>query len=195
MSTMIKDGTGRGFLAKVNSSGQLIAQVESQSLQHHVSREHGKAFQVIGDFASVNNSTHTILHLNNTNSTEIMVVSYIRIQTAGLSGGTALPDTATRFELGFGRTISSGGTTVTPVVMNRTVGKTSGVTCTDNNPTMTGTFTEFDRWYVEGDGKMLSFNKEGSLILGKDDTLEIRIVSDHTSGTAYARVTFFLMDA
>ena len=40
---------------------------------------------------------------------------------------------------------------------------------------------------------MMTFNKQGSVIVGQNDTLEIRVVSDHTAGTAYARVTFMMI--
>lgn len=194
MPEMIRDGGGRGYLAKVTGENQLKTVAESHSLQHHISRTSGEAYQVMGDFASINNSTYTILHLRNTNAIKKVCISYMRIQAVGLTGGSSLPDSGTYFQIGYGRTYSSGGTEVTPVVMNQTSGIASGVTSYDNNPTLAGTFTEFDRWYVEGNGKMMTFNKEGSVILGQNDTLEIRIVSDHTAGTAYARVTFFLLD-
>ena len=60
---------------------------------------------------------------------------------------------------------------------------------------MAGTFVELDRYYIQSEADAVVYNKEGSIVLGKDDTLEIRIVSDNTSGTAYARVSFYFESA
>ena len=195
MGEQIRDGGGKGFLVKVTGENQLKTTAEVHSIQHHVSRVNGETYQVIGDFASIVGSTYSILHLKNTNSIKKMCVSYIRVQAVGITGST-VPDPDSYFQIGFGTTYSSGGTATIPVVLNRTSGKASGVTAYGNNPTVSGTFTEFDRWYLEGDGKMMVFNKEGSLFLGQNDTMEIRFVSDSntSAGTAYARVTFFLLD-
>lgn len=193
MALRIEDGGGTGRQVQVTDEFQLKVVSENHELQHHESLTNGEAYQVIGDFAAVNNSTHAVLHLKNDDTTKLLVVSFIRVQLLNVSGGTALPDPGNRFEIGFGRTVSSGGTAVTPVNMNTTSGNTASVTATDNNPTMAGTFTEFDRWYPDSGESMMTFNKQGSLILGQDDTLEVRVVSDHTAGTAYARVTFMMI--
>jgi len=197
MSETIRDGGGRGYHAKVTGANQLKTVSESHTLQHHVSRNTGEAYQIIGDFASVSGAgPFTVLHIKNGNNIKKVCVSYIRVEAVGITASTLLPDPDSYFSIGFGRTYASGGTAVTPVVMNRDSGKSSTVTCYDNNPTLAGTFEEFDRWYPDGNGKMMSFNKEGSVILGQNDTLEIRYHSDAaaSAGTVYARVTFFLLD-
>ena len=193
MALQIEDGGGTGRLVKVDDEGQLKVVSESQSLQHHVSKNEGNAYQVIGDFTAINNSTHTILHLKNTDTTKQLVITYMRMQVLDQAGGTAFPAAASRFELGFGRTYSSGGTAVTPVNVNATSGNVASVTAYDNNPTMAGSFTEIDRYYPTAEGDAVTYNKEGSIILGLNDTFEIRIVSDHTSGVAYARITFLML--
>jgi len=193
MALTIEDGGGSGKLAKVDDEGQMLVVAESQELQHHVARVEQNAYQVIGDFASVNNSTHTILHIKNNDTTKNLAVTFVRLQFLDQAGGTALPAAATRFELGFGRTFSSGGTAVTPVNTTAFSSKVASVTCYDNNPTMAGTFTELDRYYVKDEGDSIVYNKQGSIILGLNDTFEVRIVSDHTSGLAYARVTFIMI--
>jgi hypothetical protein len=192
MGFSITDGTGKGYEAKVGSDNRAHVEAKSQSLQHVISKEEGQSYQVIGDFASINNSTHTILHIKNTSSTRYLVVTYIRLQTIDLAGGTAPPDSGTYWEIGTGRTVSSGGSAVTPVNMNIASGNSADATCTDNNPTMSGTFTQIDKVYPESEADLITYNKEGALILGKDDTIEIRIASDNTSGEAIARVSFIM---
>ena len=194
MGLMIDDGVGQGYSAKVTKRNQLATYTESASIQHYISANQGQAYQVIGDFATVNNSTHTVLHVKNSDSDRVMVVTYIRVNLLDFAGGTSVPNVATYFDIGFGRTVSSGGTAVTPVNMNRDSGNTASVTATDNNPTMAGTFTEIDRHYVQAEGQEWAYNKEGTVILGLNDTIEIRVTSDHTSGVAYARMSFIMLD-
>lgn len=194
MGIQILDGQGGSNVAGVTSEGLLRVQAQTNAIQFHHSREHGSAYQVQGDFASVNNSTHAVLHLKNTSSSKLVVVTYIRCQFLDYAGGTALPNVATYWDFGLNRTVSSGGTAVTPVNMNATSGNASSVTATDNNPTMGGTFLEFDRYYPSSEADQLTYNKEGTLILGQNDTFEIRITSDHTSGVAQARVSFIEYD-
>jgi hypothetical protein len=78
--------------------------------------------------------------------------------------------------------------------MNASSGNSAAVTATDNNPTMAGTFLEFDRYYPASEADQLTYNKEGALVLGQNDTFEIRITSDHTSGVAQARISFIEYD-
>jgi hypothetical protein len=194
MSIKILDGSGSGNTAGVTGEGLLRVQAQTNALQFHHSREHGSSYQVQGDFASVNNSTHSVLHLKNDSATKLVVVTYIRCQFLDYAGGTALPNVATYWDFGLNRTVSSGGTAVTPVNMNANSGNAASITATDNNPTMAGTFAEFDRYYPTSEGDLLAFNEDGALILGQNDTLEIRITSDHTSGVAQARISFIEYD-
>ena len=194
MAFRIEDGKGRGYISEVNKDLQLQVESKNDHIQHFTSIKKGQAYQVIGDDTTVTNATQTILHLTNDSSTHYMVVTYIRCSAMDLAGGTAIPNASTRFELGFGRSYSSGGTEVTPVNMNKTSGNVAEATAYDNSPTLSGTFVEADRFYPSSDGEEQTYNKEGSIILGKNDTFEIRLVTDHTSGTAYARVTFIMVE-
>ena len=87
MSLHIEDGGGSGQLVKVSSEGRLNTVSVNQELQHYTSISDGNSYQVIGDFASLNNSTFPILHIQNTDTTRNMVVSFIRMQIIGAAGG------------------------------------------------------------------------------------------------------------
>jgi hypothetical protein len=76
--------------------------------------------------------------------------------------------------------------------MNQSSGKSAPVTSMDNNPTMTGTFTEVDRWYPETQGLENTYYKDGSIVMGVGESIEIRVTSDHTTGLAYARMSFIM---
>jgi len=192
MTILIGDGEGGGHTAGVTEENQLKTLAVTHSIQHHNSRREGNAYQVIGDFAAVNNSTHTILHVINNSSTLDMVVTYLRLNVVDLTGGTALPSSSTFFQVGFGDTVSAGGTIVTPVNMNQSSGKSAPVTATDNNPTMAGTFTEIDRWYPDVEGNENTYYKDGSIVMGVGESIDIRVTSDHTTGLAYARLSFIM---
>lgn len=181
-----------GTTARVNDEGNLNTRAITHSLQHHHSRNDGQVYQVIGD-ATVTAGTNTVLHITNDSDTKWLIGTFIRMQSVDLAGGTAPPSANTYFQMGFGTTWSSGGIEVFPTNMNRTSGNEPSITAYDGLPTVTGTFTEIDRYYPDSDADQVTFNKAGSLILGKNDTLEIRLVTDNTSGTAYARVTFVML--
>lgn len=181
-------GPDRG--AAVTFDHQVRTRAEIHSLQFHASFMHNGAYQVIGDFNALNNSTHTLLHIKN-NSSDPIALTFARMQIINAAGGAF--DDATFFQLGFGTEVASGGTAVTPVQLNRQSNTPLSITATDNNPTMTGTFIEIDRWYPEGNGKEQIYRKLGSIILADNDTMEIRVTTDHTSGLGYAR--FSLVNA
>lgn len=185
---MIESGTGGTNLAGVTDENQLLTQSETHELQHHISIKKGQVYQVIGTHTLSVSGTLPILHIKNTDSIRNLLVSYTRVQFVG--DGTI--DEDTYFQLGFGRIYSGGGTITTPVNMNTKSGNVADVVCYGDNPTLTGTFAEIDRWHP--DKSMMTFNKHGSLILGLSDTLEWRLVTDQSSGVAYSRVTMMMSE-
>jgi len=194
MGLNIEDGTGKGYQVKINNENRMEVLSVSQELQHHISRDEQQVYQVVGELTDAINGTNTVLHIKNNSPTLHGVVSYIRLQTPGASGdGSWLPDKGTYFQIGKDTSYSSNGTAVTPVNMNFISGNIADLTVYKDNPVVTGSFSEFDRWYPNYD--MIEFNKHGSLILGLDDTMEIRLVTDRPAiDIAYCRVTIMLMD-
>jgi len=189
MGLILEDGLGSGRSVGVTSENQLNTVSESHELQHHVSLKNERAFQVISVDTGITAKTQTILHIKNDDSTRLLIVSFIRMQA--ITNTASKPVVGEYFEMGFGRTVSSGGTAATPVNMNASSGNTASVTATGIDPTMAGTFTAIDRWYNEGNG-MIVYNKQGSLILGLNDTFEVRLLSAGT-GEAYCRMTFMMI--
>jgi hypothetical protein len=193
MSLFIEDGKGTGSKMGVNVDNQGLVQAEVHELNHYVSLNDGQVYQTVGEITTVAAATETVLHMACDSSSKLFVISFIRMQVSGVANGTALPAVQTYFELGFGRTYASDGVAQVPVNMNRTSGNVAALTCYDETPTMAGTFTQFDKWYPEGGG-MLTYSKQGSIILGLNDTMEIRLVTDHTAGNALVRVTGMFVD-
>jgi len=187
----IEDGRGRGNLVGIDSENRIAATATMASLQHYESHTHGQTYQALGSM-TVASGTNNILYLENENADLEFAISYMRIQAVDLTGGTTLPSANTYFQIGFDNTYTSGGDGVTPINMNRGSANVADISAYTNNPTLGGDFIEVDRWYVKAEGDMMTFNKEASLILPKNKSLTIRLITDH-SGTAYARATFFYL--
>jgi hypothetical protein len=192
MGLQIQDGAGNSYNVKVTKELQLTTQAETHELQHHISRHEKRVYQVVGRVTGVSAGVNTILHIRNTSSTLHAVVSYMRIQAMSLTGGISVPASASYFQIGKNTIYSSGGVEVTPSNMNFTSGNIPDLKVYKESPTLTGTFTEFDAWY--NNDSMMVFNKHGSLIMGRNDSMEIRFVTDHTNGLVYARVTLMMLD-
>jgi len=182
-----------GTIAGVTNAGQLRAVSETHSLPFHISYTQAGVYQFVAD-ATVINGTATVWHIKNTDTTKLLVIAEINAQVVDAAGGTAIPSANTYFEIGFNRTYSSGGTALTLVNQNRTVGKVASIDLYDNAPTLAGTFLQTQKWFPSAEAERYTFEERDSLILGLNDTLEMRIVSDHTSGTALSHCTLMLID-
>ena len=191
MAEQIKDGQGQGFLAGVNSNNQLRVYSESASLQHVISHRDGHAYQVWG-VANLASGTVVPIHIKNDNADRDLIATYIRWQVIDPSGGTALPNASNYMTIGFDRTYVSGGAVATPINMNIQSGHIPQVTVYQGTPTLDGTLAVFDRWYPKAEADMHTWNKEGTVILAKNKTLELAYVGDHDTGIVFARVSFLM---
>jgi hypothetical protein len=184
----ITDGTGGGFAAAVDEFHQLKVLAVTSTAQHEAS-ERGYAYQVIGETATLTSATVPILHILNTSSTDELVFTYIRMTTA--DGNATIPAIAQYFGIGFGRTYGSGGTATVPVNMNAGSGNVAPATCYGNTPTLAGTNVEFEKLYNKAEGELYVFNKEGSIILPPNKTIEFYYVGTSTAGQAICRASFY----
>ncbi len=187
----IESGTGNGRYAGVSSGNRLEVNSVTIPLQHEASKTRNKAFQVWGE-ATLVAGTVTPLHITNASTTDTCTITYIRLQTIDPAGGTALPSAVNYYQIGTGQTRSSGGTAKTPI--NMAVGSTvqSGVTAYAANPTMANTLNVFDKEYVKAEAELSRYSKEGALVLLPGEAMTVQFVGNHTSGTVYSRVSFFM---
>lgn len=188
MAVEIKNNAD-GTTAKVSGDNQLFVVSENHELQHHVAWKKEDVYQVISTDTGITAKDQTILHIKNTSSTKNLVISFIRF--TDMSSITTYA-AGNYFAMGLDDTVSSGGTTVTPVNTNAQSGRVAEATCTGVDPTMGGTFVEIDRAYTVA-GDQLTYNKQGSIVLGLNDTFSIKFVSTGT-GQATARVTFMMIE-
>ena len=190
-NTIVNGADGCAYKAKVDSDHRLRTYAKSASIQHVVSEHKQEVYQLIGT-ATLSSGTVTVLHIKNNSSDKNIVVTYLRHQVVGASGGTSFPNTSNYFSVGLTRTYSSGGDIATPVNVFSGSGNTAQITAYQNGPTLAGTSQEIDRWYTKADGDMNTFNKEGALIIPSNQTMEVSYVGDRTGGTIYARISFIM---
>lgn len=192
---IIKDGNS-SRTANVTEDGHLEVDSISRSIQNFHSGHFGRAFQVEGTHAITEAGTHIPIHIVNNDSRRDMHITYIRWQLIGLSGGASLATVGNYLRPGFGdiNRVASGGSTTVPITMNPSKSKTAAVTATQGNPTLTGSPTYFDTWYPKTLGEMYTWNKEGSVILGQNRSIELALTTDHTSGLIWTRISFIMVD-
>ncbi|RLF67100.1 MAG: hypothetical protein DRN30_00715 [Thermoplasmata archaeon] len=181
----IQDGAGKGYEVQVNSENQLKTSTVSESRQHHVSKEHQKAFQVSTNL-SVTISKQNLLLITN-DSSESLVVTYIRLMTVSAD---ATNENA-YFTLEGGGDYVSGGNSITPINMNIGQSREAVAIAYDGDTAIVvdSNFVEFDRNYTAN--SMQSYNKDGSLILPRGASLLITHTGSSTDGTVYARASFY----
>lgn len=193
MSDTIKDGKGRGYLAGVDINNRLLTTSRTSQIQHSISHNEKQAYQVIG-LASLASGSVVGLHIKNSSAVRDLVITYIRHQIISSGGGGTFPDINNYFKISLGREYDSGGAEAIPVNLYRGSGNNAEVVVYQNNPTLVNTAHEIDRWYTKEDGDMNLFEKEGSVIVAPNNTLELSYVGDQTSGSLYTRLSFLMVD-
>lgn len=139
--TVIKDGTGTGFLARVNEENRLSVVAVSVTEIANESIEDGTAFEVFGTTTITAATEKTVLVVINNSDTLLRVHSII---TSVQNEATKI--TTIKKYIGT-KTFTSGGTTVTPVNLNTMSLNLLDVTAVANNPTLGGTDSQIEEIY------------------------------------------------
>lgn len=187
----IESGTGNGKVAGVDNENRLRVAAVNLPRGHFISKVNQKAYHLIGE-ATAANGTVNVLHMRNQTADQTYVINFIRISQVDLAGGTALPNASNYFRVVGGLTYSSGGSSTAAV--NGYVGSVTGDGSThyESNPTLTGTADVFDKHYLKDDGEEWTYTKQGELIIPPGGALTIQFVGDHTSGSLYSRVEYYV---
>ncbi len=188
---IIEDGMGTGKKAHVNNENRLVVASKSESLQHMVSQEFQQAYQCIGT-TSLTSGTVTMIHIKNISSNKNMIFTYVRHQVVEASGGTSFPNRSNYFKISLGRTYVSGGTLHDCSNLYGGSLNVAEVEAYKDGITLAGTEKEIDRWYTKAVGDMNTFNKEGSVIIPPNETIEFSYVGDRTAGFIYARASYIM---
>lgn len=195
MGIQIEDGTGGGQLAGVTANKLRVLSVNVPFTLHQtLDPHHLNVYNVIGTVTPASGTVVSLFIQNN--SSLYLCIDRIMVQAVAISGGSAVPNTGAYMKIGFGRTYSAGGVSITPVNLNRSSGNSASATAYQN-PTLAGTSTEIYRWYIEAANSKFDIVPQGgdSIILGNTNTIEISYVSDNTAGTILTFATFFFTDA
>lgn len=193
MGIQLEDGKGTGILQAVNDEGLARTLTVAGTLSCHASNDDGDTFTVFGT-ATVASGTVVALFIQNNDPSLLFLLDHLTVQGVSLTGGVALPSANSFFSLGYNRTTTSGGTTLTPVCINRTSVSVANVTALGGNPNMTGTFLEGQRWYIQANGVAfdLAISRDDDIILGRTNTLELRYQSDNSTGLVLANMKFIV---
>jgi hypothetical protein len=185
-----------GTIAGVTDEHQLEVRSENHELQHHISWVDENVYQAIYNDTGITAASQTVLHVKNTSSTKRLVISFVRL--LDMSSITTYA-AGNYFTMGFNEVYASAGDVVTPVNTNVSSGKVAEATVY-GDPTMadTGVFTQIDRVYTKA-GDQVVYNKQGSIILGLNDTFSIKFVSTGTgvcfNGNGHRRCARYVYDA
>ena len=184
----VEDGTGAGYLTRVKKNNRLTVEASGRSGQAITSLETGLSFQASAEQA-IGTTDVPILYLENNSNTHHMVITYVRI----MSAGAAALSTAAYFTVKLGDSYTSGGANVTPTNVNQISGNVAAAVCKDGSSSLTvAGGTEIDKNYSVN--KMESYNKEGSIVLGSGDSISIWHKGSTVAGNAYGRISFYYVD-
>lgn len=194
--TVLKDGTGKGYLVKVDDENFLHVSARTYVLMVHMSASEQLAFSSVGTTQIAAGAEKTILVLiNNITSTKIISVKSIIQSIQGETGKPAL----IKGYVGK-KTYTSGGTAITPTNLYAGSNNVMDVSVyQDNNPSnlvLGGTDVEFGRIYMEITGTT-EFLFDGALILPPGGSVRIAATGHATAaGTNYATeiVQYFELD-
>lgn len=180
----IQDGKGKGYEAGVTKEGHILTDSVQSPRQHHVSSHHSKSYQV-SHAASIAATTTGILLLQNDSDNDL-VITYMRLNSVG-----AIAETSTHYwAISGGGEYASGGTTLTASNMKIGANIPADATAYGGQGILDdGNYVEFDRNYQVN--SMQSYNKEGSLIVPRGQSILISYVSPTAQGVAYARAAFY----
>ena len=76
----IKDGTGNGYLARVNSFNRLDVSASSSPRVYYESRDRGAAFGITTPQLTVTTTGGKILYIKNNSSTQNMAIADVRVE-------------------------------------------------------------------------------------------------------------------
>jgi len=183
MGFRVEDGKGRGYYASVDHDNRL--EVASITLPLAADRSHeGLSFSLVGEHTLQASATEeSVMYFRNGNSDKHM---HLFSSTMCVEASNAL--TIRKY---FESTYTSGGTSKTPVQLNRGSAKESGIVVYDNssNNLVLGTTSQVKFFTARfGTTGTFQFGLSDAVILGPGDT--IRITAEGTSGAKVSATMF-----
>ena len=164
--TVIKDGTGTGYLARVNLDNLLESHAIITEEYVDESISHGGAYRILGTTTITAATEKTVLIIIN-ETDKLLAIE--RIQTS-IQGESGKPVTI-RIYIG-SATVTAGGSVLTPINVNVTSVNVLDVTATQNNPTIGGTDEKILEIFMEN----TSVDRElinGGIALGRNNSIRV----------------------
>ena len=173
MGTVIRDGTGKGYSAQVNSDNQLVVSAITRTIEHYFNQTKGEAYNVA--FAvNPDGAGDVIFYLKNNDDSDL-IIEGLTYQSSGAE--------EIYFKLGdTGTATATSGATMTPVNLNTGSGKTADVTClsniADGAVDITGLSggSTFDQIYIIAAADHKWYNFEQDIVLKKNGVFTIYCV-------------------
>jgi len=181
MGLQIEDGTGLGYMAKVNDENKLETNAVSEPSFLYHNHEEGNAY--VWNFPSYDaGAGDTVMFIRN-DSNDPLHIHHIYLYTDNASLVTV-------------HTISDGevpaGTAVTGVNINRMSGNVALATAKQNETGNVGQGTILQTEYAESDTPLTLLKEDGyEIILGKNDCIAIDLVTASTAVTFGHIVGYF----
>ena len=175
---MIKDGTGSGELAGVNSYNRLDVSSAASSRMYYESRDRQSAFGISTPYLTITTTGGRILYVKNTSSTKNMVLTDLRVNW---NGGTTNHNLALFGQIWFASSAPTANNTSSSAGnLNRSSNNTFDLTV--------------EYWDEVGDGMTISggasalntimkqgsklFPVLGAIILGANDTISFNLKAE-----------------
>lgn len=164
--TIIKDGTGNGYLARVDSENLLEGHVVTTDEYVHQSISHGDAYRILGTTTITAGVEKTVLIIVN-NGDDLVSIDRVTTSIQGQSGQPA------NIRIYIGKaTVTAGGSSSSPINVNITSANILNITGTSNSPTIGGTDTKILDIYIES----TSVDRElinGGVVMGRGNSTRI----------------------
>lgn len=169
--TVIKDGTGEGFLAGVNDANRL--KTESVTTQDGSdAADLGFCFFTNGTTAITSGTEKTVIVIVNTGTFTYEIGRVFLSVQNQQPPSTGVNPTITTTKMYVGNVTASGGTLKTPVNANTGSLNTAFTTIRADGPTITGTDFEIKQLYfLLDDSQLVDFS--GSIVLGPTGSFRI----------------------
>ena len=119
MTSQIKDGKGRGYLAGVDSANRLLVQSSTQSEIGFHSVKEAKSFGIYARAGAVAaNTNEGILFMQNQGTNNI-IISQITFSVGYPTGTASSSNVWAKYEMFFGTSLATGGSARVPLCLNR----------------------------------------------------------------------------
>lgn len=164
--TVIKDGTGTGYLARINAENFLEVHAITTTEYVHESIAHGESYRILGTTTIAAGVEKTVLIVIN-NSDDLLTIERITTSIQGESGKPVI----IRIYIG-NATVTAGGSSASPVNVNASSVNTVVISGTQNNPTIGGTDSKILEIYME----YTSIDRElsdGAVVLGRNSSIRL----------------------